>query len=270
MKSCFTTFSLPEMTLREAVDLAVREGFPGLEIRGRGQIAPDSPEAVIADAARMLGDAGLEVPCVTGYAKFAQADRAGARAQAEEIARCAELAARLGAANVRAFMGAFPEGVEAGCVYDAIHEGLAYAAQAVHGSGVRILIETHDSMESGRQLAPVLAALPDDIGVLLDIAHPYAAGETVEETVRLVGSRIHHVHIKDYTLRTAEGFCYCEIGKGVLPVRETLRAMEAAGYTGYYCLEWEKSAEGLGGATFMEQMRSFQKVMKEEDDAAGI
>lgn len=270
MKSCFTTFSLQNMTLREAIDLAVREGFPGLEIRGRGQIAPDSPESAVAGARRMLADAGLEAPCVTGYAKFAQADLAGAKAQAEEIARCAGLAERLGAQNVRAFMGVFPEGVPEGRVYDAMYEGLLRAAQAVHGSGVRVLIETHDSMESGRRLAPVLAALPDDIGVLLDIAHPYAAGEAVGETVRLVGSRVHHVHIKDYDLRTAEGLRYCEIGKGVLPVRETIRAMEAAGYRGYYCLEWERSAPGLGGATFMEQLRSFQRVIKEEKDAAGV
>lgn len=266
MKTCFTSFSRQEWTLRECADRAVKEGFHGLEIRGKDccHISPDSPEGYIRDAAAMLSDCGLFVPCVTGYTRFAQPDMQSMHAQVETVKRYAELCVRLGAPGIRSFMGAWPEGMELARAQEMTIRGLQLAAEALAGSGVRLLLETHDSVKSGAILAPLLEQVGDEVGVLLDIAHPYDAGECVGRTLELIGSRIHHVHIKDFTHRVNGVPVYCEIGKGVLPVRETVRSLRQAGYEAYFCLEWEKGVPEAGSISFDEQLASFKRVMEEE------
>lgn len=266
MKSCFTTFSLQELTLRECIDLAVDKGLRGIELRGKSEvhISPCCSGSYIRDARRMLNDVGLETACVTGYMRFAQPDIAAERTQALEAARYAQLCMQLGAPAIRAFMGPWPEGVEKQRVTENAIAGLCMAAEAVRGSGVRLLIETHDSAKSGALLNPILAHVPDEVGVLLDIIHPYDMGEDIDDTLTLIGARIHHVHIKDISATVAGGRVYCRIGEGLLPVQKTVRALKAFGYDGYYCLEWEKSAAGTPGVAFDEQLDSFISLMKQE------
>ena len=211
MKTCFTTFSCQAWTLSECVSRAEKEGFSGLELRGKDccHVSPDSPDAYIRDAAALLRDAGLFVPCVTGYTKFAQADMAALREQVETIKRYADLCVKLGSPSIRSFMGPWPANMEIQRAAELTISGLQMAAEALSGSGVRMLLETHDSVKSGAILAPLLRHVGDEVGVLLDIAHPYDAGETVEQTLSLVGNRIHHIVLREfrYTARLERAFC---------------------------------------------------------------
>ena len=90
-------------------------------------------------------------------------------------------------------------------------------------------------------------------------------GEGIGDTLALIGPRIHHVHIKDIRATVPGGRAYCRIGEGVVPVADTVRAMNAFGFDGYYCLEWEKSALETGGVSFDEQLESFITFMRLED-----
>lgn len=264
-KFCFTTFSLQNLTLAQAVALAQCKNLSGIELRGRGHISPDSSADEVRSARHMLEDAGLEVACITAYMRFAQVSEAAEREQVSDVARYAELCAKLGAKNIRAFMGPFPEEADPERVRACAVTGLNWAAEAIRGSGVRLLIETHDSVKNGALLKPFLEQSPDEIGALLDIIHPYDMGEHIDDTLALIGPRIHHVHIKDICATVPGGRVYCRIGEGVVPVADTVRAMNAFEFDGYYCLEWEKSAPETGGVSFDEQLESFITFMRLED-----
>ena len=264
-KFCFTTFSLQNLTLAQAVALSQCKNLSGIELRGRGHISPDSSADEVRSARHMLEDAGLEVACITAYMRFAQVSEAAEREQVSDVARYAELCAKLGAKNIRAFMGTFPEEADPERVRACAVTGLNWAAEAIRGSGVRLLIETHDSVKNGALLKPFLEQSPDEIGALLDIIHPYDMGERIDDTLALIGPRIHHVHIKDICATVPGGRVYCRIGEGVVPVTDTVRAMNAFEFDGYYCLEWEKSAPETGGVSFDEQRESFITFMRLED-----
>lgn len=104
--------------------------------------------------------------------------------------------------------------------------------------------------------------MPSNIGVLLDIIHPWDMGEEIGKTWEMIGERIYHVHIKDISRTLENGRIYCPIGQGILPVESTVRWLEGRGYQGFYSLEWEKSALEGQGVGFEEQLDSFVSFMR--------
>jgi fatty-acyl-CoA synthase len=69
-----------------------------------------------------------------------------------------------------------------------------------------------------------------------DLHHPHRVGESPEEAVGALGSRVRLVHVKD---ARADG-ALVPLGEGDVPVRESLALLDAAGYDGWLTVEWEK------------------------------
>ncbi len=264
MKLSYTTLSVQDKNIREAVDIAKRYRLDGIELRGKGDahISPESSPEYIREAKAYITQAGLAIPCLTAYTKFAQPTIEQEQEQANCIKTYVELAEQIGAKTIRTFTGNFPEGYSEEQIRRNIVAGLNLAAEAVGNSPVKIVIETHDSMRSGAQLAPILEQVSAKVGVLLDIIHPWDLREPIEKTWELIGNRIYHVHIKDVTATVPGGRVYSRIGAGVLPVKHTVKYLIQQGFDGFFSLEWEKSAAGHDGISFKEQMESFVGLMR--------
>lgn len=264
MKLSYTTLSVQDRNLQQAIEVCRKYGLDGIELRGRGDvhISPQSSPQYVQQAKEELARAGLEIPCLTAYTKFAQANLEQEREQVACLKTYVELAQELGAKTVRTFMGAFPEDCSEAQVQENIVAGLNLAAEMVGDAPVKIVIETHDSMRSGAQLAPILEQVPEQVGVLLDIIHPWDLQESIETTWKLIGHRIHHVHIKDILETVPGGRVYSRIGEGLLPVKQIVKFLVQQGYEGFYSLEWEKSAPGYSGISFEDQMESFASFMR--------
>lgn len=264
MNLSYTTLSVPDKTLKEAVEIARYWGLEGIELRGKENthISPQSPWGYVQEAKKLLHASGLVIPCLTAYTMFFQQTRELSLAQAEELLPMLRLAADLGASMVRTFMGPVPAGMNRATAEDIATEGLNHAAESARDLPVKIVIETHDSVKNGAALVSLLARVPEKVGVLLDIIHPWDTGESIENTLELIGKRIYHVHIKDIFETLNNGRVYSPIGKGRLEVRRQVETMLAWGYKGFFSLEWEKSVPGSRGAGFKEQLESFVLFMR--------
>lgn len=271
MKISYTTLSVQEKTLEDAVSLAEDWGLDGIELRGRESvhISPENSFAYVENARRLIRNAGLEIPCLTAYTKFYQPDEASSLAQAEQLLPMIHLAEYLGAATVRTFMGEIPSGMTRERADEIARAGLNHVAERMGNSPVRVVIETHDSVKDGASLARLLNGVPRQIGVLLDIIHPWDMGESIQETWKLVGDRITHVHLKDITATVPGGRIYCALGDGLLKVEESVRYLLDQGYDGLFSLEWEASAKGYEGITLIRQMESLlqlRRMLKNEEE----
>lgn len=262
MKCSYTTFSVTGKILEEAVDIAVRYGLQGIELRGRDQahISPDCTFAYASAARSRIREKGLAVPCLTAYTKFRQETGRAVRGEADRLMDMVSLAEYLGAGCVRVFLGEIPEGMEKADSDAVVKEGLIYAAQKLKGRRVKLAIETHDSGKSGRILASLLEGVPLSVGVLLDVIHPWEEKESIEETWKYIGGRIIHVHIKDVSHVSDSERIYCSIGSGIIPVARTVNWLKDHGYNGFYSLEWEPSVGG-DGISFEDQLDSFVEFM---------
>jgi fatty-acyl-CoA synthase len=105
---------------------------------------------------------------------------------------------------------------------------------------VTIALETHDSFSRATLVGELLGHVASpSLAALWDLHHPYRVGESPQDVLRALGTRIHLVHVKD-ARRRGDGWELVPLGDGDVPVRECLDALRATGYAGWLTVEWEK------------------------------
>jgi sugar phosphate isomerase/epimerase len=232
-----STLGCPGLPLPEVAELLRRHGVGALQLR----CAADEPVHVGLTAAarsavrRDLRAAGLTLIGLATYVRLAD----GAPGLDEHL----ELAHDLGAPALRLMPGgpgADPFAPVPPDVATRAAEALADAAARAAGSGVRLLVETHDAVLRGADLRRLLDAAgvrPPAVGAIWDAMHPWRAGETPAETVAALAPWLAEIQIKDAASPTDR--TPLVPGTGAVPCREVLARARAAGYTGPVVLEHE-------------------------------
>nr|WP_062334039.1 sugar phosphate isomerase/epimerase [Herbidospora sakaeratensis] len=222
MRFAVSTLGLPGASLSEAVELAVRHGVDGLELRLHEDMPLDADPR----------DAGVEVVSICGYVRIAEAGADGPviAALREQLV----LADRFGALGVRVFPGG--SDVEA-----ALRRLEAVAGEAE----ARVLVETHDHLPTGAAVAALLDRFgrPEVAGAIWDVLHPWRNGEEPAATFAALAPHLAYVQIKD-----AVGTTPRPMGQGEVPLDVVGGLLR--GYPGWLSLEWEKAwhpeVEALG------------------------
>lgn len=246
LKFGFSTLGCPGYGLTEVIAMARMHDYKGVELRFlRGTVdlagLEEFSPARVADTRRRFEDAGIAVVAINTGVRMVSLDPGHRLVQREAARRQIEMAAALGVPYLRLFGGPIPAGQDRERTLDAIAAGLGGIAEESAGSGVTSLIETHDDFcRSDSVLDLYRRGASDRLGVLWDTLHSYRWGESAEETLGRLGSRIKLVHVKDAVTATCSGFDFALTGEGTVPVGAFIDVLEAAGYDGFVDFEWEK------------------------------
>lgn len=187
---------------------------------------------------RELKDHGLNVVGHTAYyLPFASAFEGVRKAAVEELRRCLDLFAKVGAK----WMNLHPD--RHAPMHDrdfyirrnieSLQELQEYAAQA----GVGLMIENlPGEFNDARQLGELLHPLPD-LGLHLDIGHAnlMVAHNTTEAILEAHGARLRHVHLHDNKGGHAD--LHLPLGAGTLDLYGAVRALRKCGFDGTITLE---------------------------------
>ncbi|MBO0804423.1 MAG: sugar phosphate isomerase/epimerase [Nocardiopsaceae bacterium] len=230
MRLAVSTLGLPGQGLGEAIEIAAAHGCEGLELRLHPDtgIYLDMPEAERATARNLITARGMEILALAGYARVAVP---GPDAPVvEELAAGLRLAESLGAPALRVFPGGTDVVAAARRIRAALRDGPGSA---------RILVETHDEMPTGADVARLLDAvgLPARAGAIWDVLHPWRHGEQPRDTLAALGDRLGYVQVKD----AAADRTPVPLGTGTVPLREIGALLRASGYDGWASLEWERT-----------------------------
>ncbi|MGY0230671.1 sugar phosphate isomerase/epimerase family protein [Longispora urticae] len=175
-----STLGCPGLPLTDVVALARRYGIGAVELR----CAPTEPvHPGISRTERAVARVDLDGLAVSGLATYITLSE-GIDGLAEHV----ELAYDLGAGTLRLFPGSGPVG--------AIVDRLGTAVEVAVGSGVRLLVETHDEFLTGASLAPVLAAVPG-VGAIWDALHTWRAGESPADAAAALAPWLVELQLKD-------------------------------------------------------------------------
>ena len=156
-----------------------------------------------------------------------------ARPFERELPAALELAAAWGAPIVRVFGG------EVGALDD-VARRLEPTLERAEELGLTVALETHDDFSSAELVAELLRRVESpSFAAVWDVHHPCRVGESPQEVVRALGTRIALVHVKD-ARRRGHGWELVALGDGEVPVRESLGRLREAGYDGWLTVEWEK------------------------------
>lgn len=240
----FTTLACPDWSWERAVQRAVEYGYQGLELRGvEGEM--DLTKAVPFTASRLLAtkrelkERGLAIPCLDTSCRFDQAVEFDN--SIDEGKRHIDLAGELEAPSIRVFGDRIPNSQSREKIIEQVVEGLLALAQHAEGTGVQVLLESHNDFARLQNLLDVMRAVHHPhVGVLWDVHHPYRFfSEPLADTYEKLKDRIRHVHLKD-SVSVDGGVRYCLLGQGVVPVSEVLQLLASGGYDGWIAFEWEK------------------------------
>jgi sugar phosphate isomerase/epimerase len=224
-----STLGMPGVPVAEAVRIATSHGCDGLEIRTH----PDEEVHLglsahrIGSVRKQIADGGLEIACLAGYVKVCAPGPdepvvSGLRA-------LIELAHGLGAPSVRVFPGGDGDALpRIGAVLDELRD-----------SGVRLLVETHDSHPTGEAAARLVTPFgaPDLVAVIWDALHPWRSGETPAQTRAALGEYLGYFQLKDAVSK--EDKTPVSPGDGAIPLAECAELLRT--WSGWVSLEWEKA-----------------------------
>ena len=155
----------------------------------------------------------------------------------DNTVRAIEVAARLGAGCVSVTAGRPVPGCPPGAAIDLFVESLQDICAAAAKYDVRVGIEYEPGLliERATELAVVLERVGSpQLGANWDIGHSWLDGESPEEAVDLIGSRIWNVHVED--IRARKHF-HLVPGDGDLPFARYFDALSDAGYDGFLTVE---------------------------------
>ncbi|MCL5946938.1 MAG: sugar phosphate isomerase/epimerase, partial [Chloroflexi bacterium] len=244
-----STLACPAWSVDQVVDAAVHFGYDGIEWRllDGNVIDPVADRGQVEHAVRACRGRGIAVCALDTSCRFNLRASSDREAQVAILLRWIELAQAVDVPLLRVFGGANQPGDGSapsdGEVNSWVVAALRAAAPAAERAQVTVAIETHDAFSSARRTAAVLREVASPyVGALWDSHHPYRVGETPEEVVDALGSRLVHVHVKDARRRTpgSADWQLVMLGEGEVPVREQLESLARRRYSGWVCVEWEK------------------------------
>lgn len=239
----YSTLGCPDWPLEKAAEQAAAAGYQGLEIRILdGQIIPsDLPPDAQARVRSVMAQHGLTTIGLGVSTRFASTDGDERRSNLAELQRYLELANALECPMVRTFGGDVQPGSTINQTVDWVAENLAAAMPTADAQGVTVVLETHDAFCRGAEVARVLDQVEHPrLKAVWDVHHPFRMGESIEDTWRLIGSRVAHIHLKDAKLREDGSWQLVLLGQGEVPCRDIVQLLHREGYNGWISAEWEK------------------------------
>lgn len=238
----FSTLGCPGLPLPDVAALARKYGISCVELR----CAEDEPVHVgISRAARArvgIDLAGLEINSLASYYRLCDDPL-------DKLLAHVELAHDLGVSAIRVFPGKSPETSVALAA-----ERLARAAEVAEG--VTLLVETHDLLLRGAEIAAVLAGSgAAGVGAVWDAMHTWRAGESPAEAASALLPWLGELQLKDAASATDRRPLVP--GTGTVPINETLFA--AKGFSGPIVLEHE-TRWYADAAPFAESLAAFVRI----------
>jgi len=241
MRLGFATLGCPGAPLDDVLALARDHKFTGLELRA----APDEFTHTGLSAAERrelrtrIEDAGLEIFAISSYVKLCAVED-------QPLEAHLELAADLGALGVRVFPGDQTDDQTADATGDGTAEGpsageiRALDRVTAAPRDVPILLETHDSHSTARQVAAFCALLDADVPghnvkALWDSSHTWSHGETLAESFALLRPWLQVVQFKQAD--SGQDYRPVAIDAGDFPIGELMTVLDGTDYP--LSLEWE-------------------------------
>ena len=125
-----------------------------------------------------------------------------------------------------------------------ISGGLKELGEYAKGSGVSVIVESHGEFTHAADVLDILqGANMENVAFLWDPHHTCVSGEKPEDTYNMLG-RVRSAYtpqgLPAQLPGTRTNATIVLLGKGEVPVKETVRVLASHGYRGFYCFEWEK------------------------------
>ena len=245
-KLCFSTLGCPDWSFDKIIKFAVEHKYQAIEIRtiqreiDIRKIKEFATEN-IKSTKKILADNNIKLVDLGSSAAMHHAEKEARIKNLDEAKRYIDLAHKLDCPYIRVFPNNLPKDNTRQQTLDLIVSGLNELGKYAQGSNVTVLMESHGDLVSKNDLVYVMGKTDHKkVGLVWDIMNAWTVtGESPAEIYPAISKYIHHVHVKDGTVKDGK-VNYTLLGKGEAPMRPAIQLLMKGGYKGYYSFEWEK------------------------------
>ncbi len=246
-KLSFSTLGCPDWSFDKIIEVASKNGYKAIEIRGI-QRQMDLPlcaefanQTAINTTNQKIKDKNLQIIDLGSSANLHFMDSKKRQENMDHAKRFIDLAHKINCPFVRVFPNDLPKEQDKNKTIDLIISNLIELGEYARGSNVKVLLESHGKVIYKDVLLKIMEATSkNNVGLIWDIWNMWSVTkEPPTEVYALLKKYIYHTHIKDGIFEN-EKPKYVLLGKGISPLKEAISLLKQGGYKGYYSLEWEK------------------------------
>jgi|LSQX01.2.fsa_nt_gb sugar phosphate isomerase/epimerase len=243
MKFSFMSFTCPEATLNEMIDMAKKYGYEGIEPRAQGQhkhgVELNATPEKRKEIKTIFQNSGIECACIATSLKYCFTDKVKRDENIDTTKKFIELAKDIGCKRLRVFGGNPDKEIGVEEAIKIVGEALTELKKDAEAAKVYICLETHDffSRADVAALAVRMAKNPY-IRVNWDIMHPYTRKMTIEEAFLEVKDIVAHCHIHDGNYGKDQRPKLALMGQGEIPYHTAVRLLQGMNYDGYMSGEY--------------------------------
>ncbi len=248
MKIGINRWTLPtHLTLSECFAIAKQAGFDSIEINiaEDGELRTDSTESEVRAIVASAADAGIELSSLStglGWRYPLTSPDAGVRTKAIDVIRKSlEVATWMGVDTILVVPGVVNADIAYDSAYERAQEGLRAVAAEAEARSVSVGVE---NVWNKFLLSPLeFRRFLDEIGSPYIGAY-FDAGNVLlygfpDQWIRILGSRIRKVHVKDFKTGIGNMGGFCNPLQGDVPWAKVRAALEEIGYDEYITAEVE-------------------------------
>lgn len=237
----------PHHTLAECFAMAKTAGFDSIEINiaEEGELRTDSTESEVRAIVASAQQIGIELSSLStglGWKYPLTSPDASVRGKAVDvIKRSLEVATWMGVDTILVVPGVVNADIAYDEAYERAHEGLKSVAAEAEARKVSVGVE---NVWNKFLLSPLeFRRFLDEIGST-HIGAYFDAGNVLlygfpEQWIRILGSRIRKVHVKDFKTGIGNHGGFCNPLQGDVPWAKVRAALEQIGYDEYITAEVE-------------------------------
>lgn len=243
MKFAFMSFTTPDKTLKEMLEIAKKYGYDGIEPRAQsGHSHGVELEATVEERKeikRVFEGEGIECACIATSIMYCSTSEERREKEIELTKRFIDLASDIGCKRIRVFGGTPDKPISYEEAVKIVGEALSKVKDYAEKNKIYVCLETHDFF-SFPDIAASAVRLADTpfIKINWDIMHPFTKLRTIEEAFEELKGLIEHCHIHDANYDKARIPKLALMGEGEIPYNIAIRLLQNSGYKGYLSGEY--------------------------------
>ncbi|HOL21926.1 MAG TPA: sugar phosphate isomerase/epimerase family protein [bacterium] len=243
MKFSFMSFTTPDKSLKEMIDIAKKYGYDGIEPRAQEKhkhgIEIDTLPEERKEIRRIFEGEGIECACIATSIRYCFTDETQREKEIELTKKFIDLAADIGCKRIRVFGGVPDRVITYEEAIKIVADALSKVKDYAETFKVYVCLETHDFFSRADiAAAPVKKVNSPFIKINWDIMHPFTKLMTIEEAFTELKGLIEHCHIHDGTYDKARVPKLALMGEGEIPYNIAVRLLKNSGYRGYLSGEY--------------------------------
>lgn len=243
MKCSFSTLATPDLSGVEAIRLARRYGYDGIDLRVsdiKGELTLDSSAAQIKEIVHALEADGIVLASLFLYPHYDHR-RSDARTIVEDtLKRSMALANETGARAVRLQVHGDADPAYANVNLSSVVELLAGLLQRDR-SGLEVIIQNHSLYASALEVAAAVRQIGDArVGIGYSPDHVRLGGEDAVQALAAVKPAVKCLYAADLQSTHDGGYANVLPGTGEIPLEKIIDALGGKKYGGWITFKWEK------------------------------